>query len=341
MRLDEFDYDLPEGLIALRPAPRRDDARMMVVDRAAGTIAHRTFREFPDLLAPGDVLVLNDTKVLPARLLGSRLTGGRVEFLLTEAVGEEGGRGVWRTMVRASKRLRVGEVVGIERGFDVRIVADEGEGFFLVELPPAAIAELDAHGHVPLPPYIAAHRPDDATDRERYQTVYAREPGSCAAPTAGLHFTPEVLAAVEARGVRVARLTLHVGPGTFLPVRVDDIEDHRMHEEAYSVPDATIAVAQAARTRGGRVVACGTTSARTLETWAATGEREGRSDLFIRPGYSFRVVDVLLTNFHLPKSTLLMLVAARAGMDLWRRAYEEAVRDRYRFYSYGDCMVIV
>ena len=341
MRVDEFDYDLPEELIALHPADRRDASRMMVLDRAVRAVEHRAFADLSAFLRPGDLLVLNDTKVLPARLHGRRATGGRVEVLLTEKLdGASADRETWRAMVGASKRLHAGEVVVLDAGIEARIVAAEGEGFYRVELPARAESIIEERGHVPLPPYIASRREEVPEDRTRYQTVYAEWAGSCAAPTAGLHFTPEVLAALERRGVGVARLTLHVGPGTFLPVRVDDVERHRMHEEAFDVPETTVRAVAEARRAGGRVVACGTTSARALETWATSGTTRGRTEIFIRPGYAFRVVDVLLTNFHLPRSTLLMLVAALTGMDLWRRAYESAVAERYRFYSYGDCMLI-
>ena len=342
MRVDEFDYDLPEALIALHPADRRDASRMLVVDRAAGAIRHGAFADLPESLRAGDLLVLNDTKVLPARLFGRRATGGRVEFLLTEKLdGPRDGRETWRVLVGSSKRLRAGETVALDAGIQARIAAVEGDGCFRVDLPAGVESILDDRGHVPLPPYIAARREEVPEDRARYQTVYAERPGSCAAPTAGLHFTPEVFFALARRGIGVARLTLHVGPGTFLPVRVDEVERHRMHEEAFEIPDETARAVVETRRRGGRVVACGTTSARTLETWAAAGTTRGRTDLFIFPGFRFRVVDALLTNFHLPRSTLLMLVASLAGTDLWRRAYDAAVRERYRFYSYGDCMLVL
>ena len=238
MRVDDFDYDLPATLIALHPADRRDASRMLVVDRAAGAIRHGVFADLPASLRPGDLLVLNDTKVLPARLFGRRATGGRVEFLLVEKLdGSREGRETWLAVAGASKRLRAGETVALDAGIEARIEAAEGDGFFRVELPAGVESVLDDRGLVPLPPYIAARREEVAADRTRYQTVYAARPGSCAAPTAGLHFTPEAFSALAGQGVGVARLTLHVGPGTFLPLRVEEVARHRMHEEAFEIPE--------------------------------------------------------------------------------------------------------
>ena len=345
MRVDEFDYEMPRELIALHPADRRDRSRMMLVDRAAGAIGHRRFLDFPGCLDPGDLLVVNDSRVFPARLSGTRQTGGRVEILFVEklADGDAGppDRELWRAMVRPAKRLREGEAIATEGGLECRIVHVEGEGFFRLSAKGSIAAHLEAHGHVPLPPYIASRRPEAPEDRERYQTVYAEAAGSCAAPTAGLHLTDSVLEELREREVRVQPVTLHVGPATFLPVRTGEVEEHRMHEEAYEVPERTIDALRETRERGGRVVACGTTAVRALEAWAQTGARKGRTDLFIRPGFVFRAVDAMLTNFHLPRSTLLMLVGAFMGADLMRETYRLAVERRYRFYSYGDCMLIL
>jgi S-adenosylmethionine:tRNA ribosyltransferase-isomerase len=341
-RTSDYDFELPERLIAQTPAERRDASRLMVVDRAAGTVAHRTFAELAELIPAGDALVLNTTRVFRARLLGARDSGAPAEVLLLRAAG---GDGVWEAMVSPGGKLKPGRRVTVAPDLAVEILAVTERRTRLVRLhadgDPMVLVER--HGHVPLPPYI--HRPDAAADAERYQTVYAREPGSVAAPTAGLHFTPALLAALESRGVRRVDVTLHVGAGTFKPVEVEDPAAHVMHEEWYDVPPASADALAGVRAAGGRVWAVGTTSARTLESAAdAEGRvRAGSGDtaLFIRPGYQFRAVDRLVTNFHLPRSTLLMLVAALAGHELTMRAYAEAVRAGYRFYSYGDAMVIL
>jgi S-adenosylmethionine:tRNA ribosyltransferase-isomerase len=320
--LADYDFELPRELIASRPLPDRAASRMMLLDRAAGTIAHRMFRDLPGLLADGDLVVMNNSKVIPARLL----TGdGRIELLLFEHLGEAR----WRAFARPGKRTRTGDsfaiagtvahIESIDAEDGTRVVRFDGE------------PDLEHLGHMPIPPYLG--REDDAEDRVRYQTVYAKVAGSVAAPTAGLHFTPEILAAV-----RHAFVTLHVGPGTFLPVRTDNLDEHRMHEEDFEVGAETAGTINAAR----RIIAVGTTSMRVLESLppgpvAAGG---GRTGIFIRPGFTFRRTGALLTNFHLPKSTLFVLVCAFAGPDLARRAYAEAVGERYRFFSYGDCMLI-
>jgi S-adenosylmethionine:tRNA ribosyltransferase-isomerase len=341
VRLSEFDYHLPERLIAQEPVTPRDASRLLVV-RRAGADEHRTFAELDRLLAPGDLLVFNDAKVIPARLVGQKESGGRAELLLTEPL--EGPWGVrWRAMGQSSKALRAGTTIAFE-GLAATIESAEGEGFFTVRFDRAG-AELEAAiaaaGRMPLPPYI--RREPTAADRERYQTVLARVPGSAAAPTAGLHFTPELLARLEGRGIARTAITLHVGPGTFLPVRSEEVEGHRMHAERFEVPTAAAAAFAACRARGGRVVAVGTTAVRTLES-AFDGGRlkvgEGRTELFIRPGYRFQAVDGMVTNFHLPRSTLLMLVCALAGRERVLAAYEGAVEMGYRFYSYGDAMLI-
>jgi S-adenosylmethionine:tRNA ribosyltransferase-isomerase len=342
MKPSDFDYELPEDLVAQEPVSPRDASRLLVLP-AAGPPVHRRFEDLAELLDPADLLVLNDTKVIPARLVGRRASGGKVELLLCEPLAGGLGRR-WRAMGQASKPIRAGTVVELD-GLSARVEAAEGEGFYEVVLDREG-AELEAAlaraGRIPLPPYI--RREPVELDRERYQTIWARAPGSAAAPTAGLHFTEGLLARLEARGVRRAAVTLHVGPGTFLPVRAGSIEDHRMHPERYEVSAATAAEIEACRARGGRVVAVGTTSVRTLES-AFDGTRvspgSGRTSLFIRPGHAFRAVDALVTNFHLPRSTLLMLVCALGGTDRVLAAYREAVARRYRFFSYGDAMLLV
>ena len=342
MRLSEFDYALPEDLIAQDPATPRDASRLLVLPEGGGAPEHRVFSELAALLRPGDLLVFNDTKVIPARLVGRKASGGKVELLLCEPL--EGGLGRrWRAIGKASKPIRAGAVVDFE-GLTATVDAVEGEGFYRVSLDregESLLAALEGAGRVPLPPYI--RRAPAPGDRERYQTVWAREPGSAAAPTAGLHFTAPLLARLAARGVARTAVTLHVGPGTFLPVRGDALEDHRMHAERYEIrPEACEAIA-ACRARNGRVVAVGTTTVRTLES-ASEGGRVvpgvGRTSLFIRPGHAFGVVDVLITNFHLPRSTLLVLVCAFGGRDRVLAAYRDAVARRYRFFSYGDAMLL-
>jgi S-adenosylmethionine:tRNA ribosyltransferase-isomerase len=328
----EFDYELPEDLIAQAPLPERDASRLLVLARRSGQIEHRGVRDLPGLLGAGDVLVVNDTRVIPARLHGRKEgTGGRVELLLVEPLAG----GDWLALGQASKGLRAGARVEVS-GSSVEIVQVREGGEVVVRLPLGGDALwrfLEEAGETPLPPYIG--RAPGPQDRERYQTVFARERGAVAAPTAGLHFTPALLDALRARGIGLATITLHVGPGTFLPVRAQRTEEHRMHRERYVVPEETARALGSA----GRIIAVGTTALRTLE---ASGGRAGPgdTDLFITPGYEFRVVDGLFTNFHLPKSTLLMLVAAFAGLDRIRRAYAEAVERRYRFFSYGDAMLI-
>ncbi|WP_242340863.1 MULTISPECIES: tRNA preQ1(34) S-adenosylmethionine ribosyltransferase-isomerase QueA [Anaeromyxobacter] len=341
MKLSDFDYGLPEALVAQEPAEPRDASRLLVVP-PDGPLRHRGFAELPALLAPGDLLVFNDTKVIPARLVGTKPTGGKVELLLCEPLAGGLGRR-WRAMGQASKPIREGTTLAFGE-LEARVEASEGEGFYVVTLDregEALEAALARAGRIPLPPYI--RRAPSEADRERYQTIWARAPGSAAAPTAGLHFTEAVLAALEARGVARTAVTLHVGPGTFLPVRGDSIEGHRMHAEQYEVrPEAAAAIA-ACRARGGRIVAVGTTSVRTLESaWrdGAVAAGSGRTTLFIRPGHRFRAVDALVTNFHLPRSTLLMLVCAFGGAERVLAAYREAVARRYRFFSYGDAMLL-
>jgi S-adenosylmethionine:tRNA ribosyltransferase-isomerase len=338
----DFDYHLPPELIAQHPAARRDGSRMLVLARDGEGVSHRLFSDFPALLRPGDVLVINDTRVIPARLLGRKPTGAEVEiFLLNPLAGD-----LWRCLVNPGRKLRPGDRVLFGETMAAEIVDRHADGSRSVRFAHDGDFQtaLEKVGHIPLPPYI--HRAgDEPEDRERYQTVYAAQPGAVAAPTAGLHFTPELLAAVEARGARLARITLHVGIGTFRPVTAELAEEHRMEAERYEISPEAAALITGARP-GGRIFAVGTTSVRTLESaWddEINGIRAGSAwtSLYIRPGYAFRAVDALLTNFHLPKSTLLMLVSAFAGRERVLAAYAEAVREGYRFYSYGDCMVIV
>ena len=343
LRTSDYDFTLPAEQIAQSPAERRDASRLLVVDRARGALEHRVFSEITSLPRPGDVLVLNETRVFPARLLGERAGGGAAEiFLLHPATG---GPEEWVALVRPGSTLKAGKVVRVSPELEVEIaeVLPGGERVVRLRSELPVDEALQRYGEIPLPPYV--RRPATEEDRERYQTVYARERGSVAAPTAGLHFTPELLAELERAGVRIARLTLHVGVGTFRPVEADDPAEHPMHREWYRVsPEAAEAI-NAARAAGGAAWAVGTTTVRTLETVADPDGRvcagEGWTDIFIRPPYRFRAVDRLITNFHLPRSTLLMLVAAFAGYDLTLRAYREAVEAGYRFYSYGDAMAIV
>ncbi len=348
MSASDFDYDLPERCIAQDPLPERDASRLLVLSRRDGSIRHQRFREIPDLLCAGDLLVLNDTRVVPARLIGARPTGGKVELLLLERVGGSEAAPEWECLARAAKPLRAGARVDLHGGL-YAVAVERRESTWVVRLDDPegrTVEKIAAAGQVPLPPYIR-RGPDDprsAADRARYQTVYARQPGAVAAPTAGLHFTERVLDAVRARGVEIASVTLHTGPGTFLPVRVERLEDHRMHAESFEIPAAAAQAVERTRGRGGRVLAVGTTVVRALEASAEPQGRirqgSGRCDLFIHPGHEFRVVDGLLTNFHLPRSTLLMLVCALAGRQNVLRAYGEAIQAGYRFYSFGDAMWI-
>jgi len=342
LRTSDYDFDLPPERIAQSPAERRDASRLLVLDRATGELSHRVFADLVDYVPAGDALVLNETRVFPARLLGRRASGGEAEVLLLTPRG--GDEKTWTALVRPGAKLKPGRVVEVSEELSVEIVESTPGGERIVRLlTDLPLTEaLDRYGEVPLPPYVQHRATED--DRERYQTVYARERGSVAAPTAGLHFTPELLGELEGKGVRIVRLVLHVGVGTFRPVETDDPAEHRMHSEWYSVsPDAADAL-NAVRAAGGSIWAVGTTVTRTLET--VTDEAgvvhaaEGWTDIFIRPPYRFKAVDHLVTNFHLPKSTLLMLVAALAGYDTMTRAYREAIAEEYRFFSYGDAMLV-
>jgi S-adenosylmethionine:tRNA ribosyltransferase-isomerase len=336
LTLDDFDYALPPELIAQSPAATRTGSRLLHVDDES--LADLAFPDVVDLVAPGDVVVMNDTRVLRARVAGSKPSGGRVELLVERLLPDDE---AW-AQLRASHLPKVGTTVLLPGEASAEVLARDG-GFFRLRLRGTGPVEhwLERHGELPLPPYIA--RPAGDADAQRYQTVYARVPGAVAAPTAGLHFDEALLARLEDRGVRLARVTLHVGAGTFLPVRDADLSRHRMHSERFVVPQETVDAIDAARARGGRVLAVGTTSLRALEAASSAGALvAGASEtaLFIRPGYRFRVVDRLLTNFHLPRSTLLMLVAAFSGLATIRHAYAHAIAARYRFFSYGDAMLL-
>jgi S-adenosylmethionine:tRNA ribosyltransferase-isomerase len=345
LRTSDFDYPLPEDLIASQPADRRDGSRLLVLDRETGALRDRTFPDFLEYLVAGDALVVNDTRVFPARLLGRKPTGARAEILLLSPLPEDSGQRTWRALVRPGGKLKPGRVVQVSDAFQVIIEDSFGDGSRRVRLEGAGDPWdlIERHGEVPLPPYIG--RPGNAADRERYQTVYARERGSVAAPTAGLHFTAGLMEQVEALGVSIVPVTLHVGVGTFRPVDVERVEDHRMHSERYDLSDGAARLLNRARASGRRVWAVGTTSARTLETAISPDgsfrSSTGWTDLFIHPPYRFRAVDGLLTNFHLPRSSLLMLVAALTGREQVLEAYRHAAQRRYRFYSYGDAMLVV
>jgi S-adenosylmethionine:tRNA ribosyltransferase-isomerase len=348
MRVADFDFELPLDRIAQVPAAARDASRLMVLDRRTGAVAHRRFADLPEELRAGDLLVLNDTKVLKARLRGTKPTGGRVEILLVEPVVREAGARVWRALISGSKSIRPGVEIAVTGRLKVVPLARDGDVWRigLVTEGDDPWDAIEAAGEMPLPPYIHRDAGDrrNAQDRERYQTVYARVAGAIAAPTAGLHFTPELLATLASRGIDTAFVTLHVGFGTFAPVRVADVEAHRMHDEAFEIPDAAAESVRKTRARGGRVVAVGTTVLRALESCpddrGGVVAGSGRSALFVYPGFRFRVVDALVTNFHLPQSTLLMLVCAFAGTDAVLGAYRIAVSEGYRFFSYGDAMLV-
>jgi len=340
MQLSDFNYTLPPHLIAQHPLEKRTDSRLLEVKAHGDSSAQfidRTFREIVDLIRPGDLLVMNDTKVIPARLHGKKETGGIVELLIERISGD---KQAW-VQVRASKVPKTGSIVHIHNQagetFPVEMIGYDGR-FYEVRFPENVLGLLERFGELPLPPYIE-HQPTQE-DAERYQTVVAKNPGAVAAPTAGLHFDQAILQQLSDAGVNQAGVTLHVGAGTFTPVREEDLSKHQMHYEWYSVPQATIDAIAQTKHQGGRVIAVGTTSLRALESQATTGQASGETNLFITPGYEFKAVDCLLTNFHLPKSTLLMLVSAFAGMDNIRNAYQHAIDQSYRFFSYGDAMLL-
>ncbi len=346
MKLEEFDYHLPQELIAQKPSEKRDQCRLMVVDRKNHTVDHKHFCDILDYLDPSDCLVMNNSKVLPARLFGEKAaTGAKVEFLLTRHLEGD----CWETMVRPGKRLKPGDSVVFGDNFcaDILDYGEDGTRIVRFRYEGIFMERLEELGKMPLPPYIV--RESTAEDREMYQTVYCREEGSVAAPTAGLHFTEELLDKAEKKGIRLAYVTLHVGIGTFRPVKCENIEDHHMHFEEYYISEETAKTINDTIRSGGRIVSVGTTSTRTLES-AAYADAEsgknlvrpgsGRTDIFIYPGYTFKIIDALITNFHLPKSTLMMLISAFYDREHILAAYEEAVAERYRFFSYGDAMLI-
>jgi S-adenosylmethionine:tRNA ribosyltransferase-isomerase len=340
-RTSHYDFDLPVDLIAQQPTERRGDSRLMVVDRSSGEISHRKFSDIVDLISAGDALVLNTTKVFRARLLGLRDNGANAEILLLRPLGES----MWEAMVHPGGKLKPGRIVTIADDFEAEILSTTERRTRVVQLNSKLPIDdaIEKYGHMPLPPYIT--RADEAADADRYQTVYAKESGSVAAPTAGLHFTPAILDSLSAKGVKRADVILHVGAGTFKPVETEHPAGHVMHEESYTLSARTAEILNETRASGGRIWAVGTTSVRTLESALGDDgifvEKSGDTRIFIRPPYEFRAVDRVITNFHLPRSTLIMLVAAFAGYDLTMRAYAAAIAERYRLYSYGDAMVLV
>lgn len=336
MKVSEFNYDLPKELIASKPLPERDLARLMVVDRASGDIKGEIFRDIVKYFNRGDCLVLNDTRVLPARLYGKRKTGAKVEIFLVDPFADPPA-----ALVRPSKKIAFGECVELEGGYTARVLGEAEVGRQVVFDRP--IEEVLRSGHVPLPPYI--DREDMLEDIEDYQTVYASYPGATAAPTAGLHFTEKLLREIHSAGVRIARVTLHTSYGTFSPVKTDEVEAHKMHPEYYELRGSEADIINGAKSLGGRVFAVGTTSTRVLETCASSGGKvspaSGKSNLFIYPGYRFKIVDGMITNFHIPGSTLLMMVSAFSGRGMIVEAYNKAIIERYRFFSYGDAMLLL
>lgn len=340
----DFSFELPEQLIARFPHPERSASRLLKLNRNSGELSHQKFSDILDAVAPGDLLVFNNTRVIPARLFGQKASGGKIEVLVERILDEQH----FLAHVRASKAPKAGALLILENDAEVEMVQRQGELFELrVTGEEPVLAMLERLGHMPLPPYI--DRPDSAADRERYQTVYNQKPGAVAAPTAGLHFDEPLMAALKAKGVEFAFVTLHVGAGTFQPVRVDNVLEHQMHAEYIEVPDEVVAAVNACKARGNKVIAVGTTSVRSLESAAQIAKAKGvaleaysgDTRIFIYPGYQFAVVDGLITNFHLPESTLIMLVSAFSSRDFVMNAYQTAIKEQYRFYSYGDAMLIL
>jgi S-adenosylmethionine:tRNA ribosyltransferase-isomerase len=344
MHLNDFDYELPEELIAQFPASQRDASRLMCLERDSGAVSVGQFTDIPTYFEDGDVLVVNDTRVIPARLLGQKPTGGKVEIFLVRQCSLAN-PSEWLCLTKSNKPLKLGSEILIAEDFNAEIIAEAEAPYRRVRFHYHGdfMTRVEQIGHLPLPPYIK--RNDSEQDQQRYQTVFAKERGAVAAPTAGLHFTDTVLEQIRQRGVKICSITLHVGLGTFLPVRVENILEHRMHSEFYSISEQTALQVNRAHDNGNKVIALGTTSARALET-AATADKKlkacsGDSEIFIYPGYEFKLVDALVTNFHLPKSTLLMLVSALAGREQILAAYRQAIAEKFRFFSYGDCMLII
>ncbi|MCY6353917.1 tRNA preQ1(34) S-adenosylmethionine ribosyltransferase-isomerase QueA [Clostridium sp. ZS2-4] len=340
MKVSEFDFYLPEELIAQHPKEKRDESKLMVVDKKTGEIEHKIFKDIIEYINQGDCLVLNNTRVLPARLIGEKEnTGGKMEFLLLKRLEDDS----WETLVKPGKRAKVGSRFvfgGGELKAEVKEIGEDGSRIVKFEYEGIFEEVLDRLGQMPLPPYIT----EQLDDRERYQTVYSKEVGSAAAPTAGLHFTEELMNKLKEKGVNICFVTLHVGLGTFRPVKVEEIEEHHMHSEYYTMPKETADIINKTKESGGRIIAVGTTSCRTLETIAdnsgKVSEESGWTDIFMYPGYKFKVVDTIITNFHLPQSTLLMLVSAFSSKDIIMKAYDTAVKGKYRFFSFGDAMII-
>ncbi|MGI5309025.1 tRNA preQ1(34) S-adenosylmethionine ribosyltransferase-isomerase QueA [Rheinheimera sp. WS51] len=340
MQVSDFSFQLPEQLIARHPKAERSSSRLLVMDKANGALSHHIFKQLIDFINPGDLLVFNNTKVIPARLFGQKSTGGKVEVLVERVLDEKR----FLAHIRASKAPKPGAILILEQSAQVEMVQRHDELFELAVSTDEPVLEmLERLGHMPLPPYI--DRPDTDEDKARYQTVYSEKPGAVAAPTAGLHFDAPLLQQLNAKGVEFAYVTLHVGAGTFQPVRVANVLEHKMHAEYIDIPETTVAAIAACKARGGKVVAVGTTSVRSLESAAQQGNGDliaykGDTQIFIYPGYEFKVVDALITNFHLPESTLIMLVSAFSQRDYVMQAYETAIAEQYRFYSYGDAMLI-
>ncbi len=336
MKLSDFDYHLPKELIAKYPAQPRDSCRLMVLNRKDKTTEHRIFRDVIDYLKPGDTLVLNNTKVIPARLIGKKeKTNANIEVFLLRPTEDN----IWEALIKNVRRLKKNQKIIISDDFYVEFLSKDDEKAIVKIHSKDIKSDLEKYGHVPLPPYI--EREDEEKDKDYYQTVFAEKEGSVASPTAGLHFTKELLEKIKEKGVNIAYITLHVGLGTFKPVKTEDITKHKMHEEYFTIPKETLEMIQKTKENKKSVVAVGTTVVRALETYGKFGKTEGFTDIFIYPPYEFKIVDKLITNFHLPKSTLLMLVSAFADIDFILRAYNEAVKERYRFFSYGDAMLIV
>jgi len=337
MHINDFNYDLPVELIAQQPAEKRENSRLLVVHRDTGEVEHRHFYDILEYLNEGDCLVLNNSKVLPARLFGIKEeTGAKVEFLLIKRIEKD----QWETMVRPGKRVKIGDVVTFAHDFKAKVIDNGEDGTRIVQFIYDGIflERLEELGSMPLPPYI--ERPSEEEDKDRYQTVYCKTEGSVAAPTAGLHFTEELLCKAIEKGIRIAYVTLHVGIGTFRPVKCETVEEHHMHFEEYEISPEEAELIKRTKEEGGRIISVGTTSTRTLES-AADGKLQGETDIFIYPGYAFKVIDALITNFHLPKSTLLMLISALYNREDIMRVYQIAVEEKYRFFSYGDAMLIL
>jgi len=336
MKLSDFDYHLPKELIAKYPAQPRDSCRLMVLNRKDKTIEHRIFRDVIDYLKPGDTLVLNNTKVIPARLIGKKeKTNANIEVFLLRPIEDN----IWETLIKNVRRLKKNQKIIISDDFYVEFLSKDDEKAIVKIHSKDIKSDLEKYGHIPLPPYI--EREDEEKDKDYYQTVFAEKEGSVASPTAGLHFTKELLEKIKEKGVNIAYITLHVGLGTFKPVKTEDITKHKMHEEYFTIPKETLEMIKKTKENKKSLVAVGTTVVRALETYGKFGKTEGFTDIFIYPPYEFKIVDKLITNFHLPKSTLLMLVSAFADRDFILRAYNGAVKEKYRFFSYGDAMLIV